>query len=157
MTVASPPLPAFHFDLAVIYLYLQKAANYSRVHVPCGAAFLYTLNKNTGKGGKTTKGEKPNRNRLWILKFSCTERTKNESWFTIRNGISTDNSEPQYSQRCLSVRVVEYSSQGLINPTLIVLQNLTETSSLSLLDNITQEKTQNTLKSRFSYNCSCFL
>lgn len=24
VTVAHPPLPAFHFDLAVIYLYLQK-------------------------------------------------------------------------------------------------------------------------------------
>lgn len=27
VTVASPPLFAFHFDLAVIYLYLQKVAN----------------------------------------------------------------------------------------------------------------------------------
>jgi len=27
VTAASPPLFAFHFDLAVIYLYLQKVAN----------------------------------------------------------------------------------------------------------------------------------
>lgn len=44
-------------------------------------------------------------------------------------------------QRSLSRRVLEHSSQGLINPTLTVFENLFEAGSLSPTDNTIQEKT----------------
>lgn len=110
-------------------------------------AFSYTLNNKTQTARKTTKGKRWNRNRLWILKFLCTKRTKNESWFNLKNGISTDNLEPPNTQRSLSRRVLEYSSQGLINPTLTVSENLFEAGSLSPSDNTIQEKkNRNALK-----------
>lgn len=71
----------------------------------------------------------------------CTERTKNESWFNLKKGVSTDNLEPPNMQRSLSRRVLEHSSQGLINPTLTVFENLFEAGSLSPTDNTIQEKT----------------